>query len=161
MPIRIDLAQLDPDRRAEVERQLGEVKTETKTDARRLLDRLQRESLSRIFEAHWERNQLPDLTTEFQFHPERKWRFDYALPDHKIAIEIHGGTRKQGRHVRPEGFANDREKMNAAQALGWFVLEITDVHIAEGRDAMDRYLQPVKDILWNSTFSSESSSESS
>jgi very-short-patch-repair endonuclease len=97
--------------------------------------------------AHWERNELPTLTPEYQFHPKRRWRFDFCLPEHKIAIEIHGGTWQSGRHNRAQGFAKDREKMNAAQALGWVVIELTDAMLREGREAVDRYLQPVKEIL--------------
>ena len=139
----IHLSQLDPERRAEVEAQLNAVKPGPKTDARKLLDKLQQESLSRLFLAHWERNELPTLTPEYQFHPTRKWKLDYALPELKIAVEIHGGTRKQGRHNRADGFAKDREKMNEAQAAGWLVIEITDVMLKEGQEAMDGYLRPI------------------
>ena len=143
----IDLRHLDPDRRKEVEALLNETKKTTKTDARKLLDKLQLESLSRLFLAHWERNELPTLTPEYQFHPTRKWRLDYALPELKIAVEIHGGTRKQGRHNRADGFAKDREKMNEAQAAGWLVIEITDVMLKEGQEAMDGYLRPIAERI--------------
>jgi len=38
-------------------------------------------------------------------------------------VELHGGTWTGGRHVRGDGFADDREKVNAAQLAGWTVLE--------------------------------------
>jgi hypothetical protein len=133
--------------RAEARRQLGAGKKMPKTEAQKKLKQAQQESLSRLFLAHWNRNELPKLETEYSFHPTRKWRLDYALPELKIAIEIHGGTRQNGRHNRAQGFANDREKMNEAQAMGWFVVELTDVHLHEGQDAMDKYLQPIKEIL--------------
>jgi len=117
-----------------------------KTDARRELERAQRESLSRLFLAHWKRHELPELTMEYQFHPVRKWRFDFCLIDKRVAIEIHGGTRKQGRHNRAEGFARDREKMNAAQLLGWRVFEFSDVTLRD-REAMDRQLQQISEII--------------
>ena len=31
-----------------------------------------------------------DCVKEFKFHPVRKWRFDYAVPEHKIALEVDG-----------------------------------------------------------------------
>lgn len=62
---------------------------------------------------------------EYQFHPKRKWRFDYAIPDHKIALEVEGGVWTQGRHVRPQGFLGDIEKYNTATLMGWRVFRTT------------------------------------
>lgn len=62
---------------------------------------------------------------EYQFHPTRRWRFDYAIPQHKIAVEVEGGVWTQGRHVRPQGFLGDIEKYNAATFLGWRVFRVT------------------------------------
>lgn len=62
---------------------------------------------------------------EYRFHPVRKWRFDYAFPEHKVAIEINGGVWKSGRHNRGQGYINDLEKLNNAAALGWLVLQFT------------------------------------
>lgn len=149
---------LPPHHREEARRQLDAGKKLPKTEAQKLLKQAQQETLSRLFLAHWQRNELPKLEMEYKFHPDRRWRLDYALPELKIAIEIHGGTRKTytdkngivrqgGRHNRADGFANDREKMNAAQAMGWIVIELTDVMLGEGQDAMDGYLQPIKEIL--------------
>lgn len=58
---------------------------------------------------------------EWYFHPERKWRFDYALPELKIAIEIDGGLFSGGRHSGGMGQKKDMEKMNAAASAGWLV----------------------------------------
>ena len=58
---------------------------------------------------------------EFKFHPTRKWRFDYAIPQYKIALEVEGGVYSGGRHVRPNGFLGDMEKYNTATLMGWRV----------------------------------------
>lgn len=58
---------------------------------------------------------------EFKFHPIRKWRFDYALPEHRIAIEVEGGVWTGGRHTSPKGFLGDMEKYNTATLMGWRV----------------------------------------
>lgn len=76
---------------------------------------------------------FPGYTTELQFHPTRKWRFDYAWEGQKIAVEVHGGVYRQGRHTRGEGFTTDREKMNEAALLGWTVIEVTPEHIKSGQ----------------------------
>ena len=62
---------------------------------------------------------------ELKFHPTRRWRFDYAIPRLKIAIEIDGGVWIRGRHNSPKGYINDMEKFNEAAALGWVVLKFT------------------------------------
>lgn len=66
-----------------------------------------------------------ECVKEHKFHPTRKWRFDYAIIEHKIAIEVEGGVWTQGRHTRPQGFLNDIEKYNTATIMGWRVLRTT------------------------------------
>ena len=61
---------------------------------------------------------------EWDFHPTRKWRFDYACPELKIAIEVDGGIFTGGRHSRGIGQKNDMEKMNNACAMGWYVYHV-------------------------------------
>lgn len=62
---------------------------------------------------------------EYRFHPKRKWRFDYAIPEHKIALEVEGGVWTGGRHIRAQGFLGDMEKYNTATLMGWRVLRTT------------------------------------
>ena len=61
-----------------------------------------------------------ECVKEFKFHTERRWRFDYAIPQYKIALEVEGGVWTQGRHTRPQGFLGDMEKYNNAALLGCF-----------------------------------------
>lgn len=63
-----------------------------------------------------------DAVAELKFHPTRRWRFDYAIPEYKIAIEIEGGVWTGGRHTRGAGYIKDMEKYNAAATLGWYML---------------------------------------
>jgi very-short-patch-repair endonuclease len=65
------------------------------------------------------------VETEYRFAPPRRWRFDYAVPKYKVAIEIEGGAHTQGRHTRGAGFINDMEKYNMAIELGWTLLRYT------------------------------------
>ena len=59
---------------------------------------------------------------EYRFNPLRRWRFDFAIPMHAIAIEVEGGVWTQGRHTRGSGYIKDCEKYNSAVMLGWRVL---------------------------------------
>lgn len=51
----------------------------------------------------------------------RDWRFDFALPELGIAVEVEGGAWVQGRHTRGAGFEGDLRKYDAAARLGWTV----------------------------------------
>lgn len=66
-----------------------------------------------------------ECVKEYKFHPERKWRFDYAIPKYKIALEVEGGVWTRGRHTRPKGFLSDMEKYNTATLYGWRVFRTT------------------------------------
>lgn len=59
-----------------------------------------------------------DLVREYRFHPERRWRFDFAFPSQRLGIEVDG----RGRHQSVDGVRKDCEKGNAAVLLGWRVL---------------------------------------
>lgn len=63
-----------------------------------------------------------DVWPEFYFTVERNWRFDYCIPEFKIAIEQEGGIHTGGRHTRGKGFEGDMEKYNAAASMGWTLI---------------------------------------
>ncbi|GAA4434707.1 hypothetical protein GCM10023188_25980 [Pontibacter saemangeumensis] len=65
------------------------------------------------------------VIAELEFHPERKWRFDFFLPAAGVAIEVEGGVWTEGRHTRGKGYIGDMEKYNTAQAMGFRVLRFT------------------------------------
>lgn len=62
---------------------------------------------------------------EYRFAPLRRWRFDWAFTDHKIAIEIQGGIFKAGRHVRGAAMLKEYDKLNEAAILGWRIIFLT------------------------------------
>lgn len=63
----------------------------------------------------------------------KSWRFDYAYPQIKLAFELDGAVWSNGRHNRGKGMLEDRDKINAAQILGWTVYRLTYDQIADGR----------------------------
>lgn len=70
---------------------------------------------------------------EHRFHPTRRWRFDYAWPERKVALEIEGGAFTQGRHTRGAGFKADLEKYSEAAALGWRIIRVVPEDLYEGK----------------------------
>jgi very-short-patch-repair endonuclease len=73
---------------------------------------------------------LPQPDREWRFTTERRWRFDFAWPSHKIALEVEGGVWTSGRHTRGGGFLADCEKYNEAAALGWRLIRVQPKELA-------------------------------
>ena len=65
---------------------------------------------------------------EFYFHPKRRWRFDFYIEKYKIGIEYNGIMSEKSRHTTITGYSKDLEKVNAAQKLGWIVLQYTPLN---------------------------------
>ncbi|MDA8355538.1 MAG: hypothetical protein M0Z95_04400 [Actinomycetota bacterium] len=88
---------------------------------------------------------LPEPEREYRFHPTRRWRFDLAWPDPRLAVEVEGGTWSGGRHTTGAGFEADAEKYAEAVLAGWRVLRVTGKMIESGRAMalVERALRPI------------------
>lgn len=73
------------------------------------------EALARALDA----NPIPgwDLVREYRFDATRKWKYDFAFPSQKLAVEVEGQY-----HRTYAGHRNDCEKFNEATLQGWRVL---------------------------------------
>ena len=78
-------------------------------------------SLERLFLTEWEKCPLRGvkLLREVRFHPERKFRFDFAVPSCRVAVELDGFG---GGHQNPWSQHKDHEKNNLAIENGWVIL---------------------------------------
>ena len=76
-----------------------------------------------------------NFVSEHQFLSDRKFRFDIAMPEKKIAIEYEGLENKQqgkkSRHTTNVGYSNDCLKYNLAIVNGWKVLRFTAYNYEE------------------------------
>lgn len=59
------------------------------------------------------------ITSQYIFHPTRKWRLDFAFPDIKLGIEIQGYGKG---HASYTSMAADHKKHNAAVEYDWEIL---------------------------------------
>lgn len=102
---------------------------------------------------------LPTPEVEYIFAPDRLWRFDYAWPPFRLALEIEGGVfgrliivtsgyerrngksiplepgtrlRLGGRHNDGAGLQGDCEKYNRAAILEWMVIRATTTMVRDG-----------------------------
>jgi len=80
---------------------------------------------SKIVIGYFTANGLPAPHEEYKFHAIRRWRFDFAWVEQKVALEVEGGVWTGGRHTRGAGFIKDMEKYNTAIIDGWSVLRCT------------------------------------
>lgn len=84
---------------------------------------------------------LPAPDTEYMFHAERQWRFDFSWKKYGrlVACEFEGGIWMQtesGRskgHAHPKRFLSDCEKYNEAALYGWVVIRVTPEMVKDGR----------------------------
>lgn len=83
-----------------------------------------------------------EFEREYRFHPTRRWRFDFAIPETKLAVEVEGitswgknknGTMKLGRHQTAKGIEGDLEKYDEAMRLGWNVYRCSQSMVKSGR----------------------------
>jgi hypothetical protein len=59
---------------------------------------------------------------EYKFYKDRNWRFDFAWPEEKLALEVQGGLFSYGRHSRGAALMKEHEKLNYAASVGWRIL---------------------------------------
>lgn len=97
---------------------------------------------------------------QYQFHPTRKWRLDFAWVRERVAVEVEGGIWRRnsegnwaGAHSHPMNIERDIEKGNALAALGWILVRATDKNIKSGevfdvlRAALDARKIETKELL--------------
>lgn len=75
---------------------------------------------------------LPEPVAEYRFHAVRRFRFDFAWPTLRVALEVDGGVWTKGAHGRGTGIVRDQEKHNYAACMGWVVIRCVpkDLHSA-------------------------------
>lgn len=77
---------------------------------------------------YWGNEKMLELKPEYRFDEKRKWRFDWAYPAVKIAVEYEGiftKDKSKTGHTSITGVMQDVEKYNAAMVLGWKIVRVT------------------------------------
>lgn len=75
----------------------------------------------KLFLAMCKAHGLPAPECEVEFHPTRKWRFDYLFGGW-LALEVQGGNFSGGRHARGAAMREEYEKLNEAVIAGYSVI---------------------------------------
>lgn len=97
------------------------------------------------FLAAWKAGPLgsTELVREYKFLDGRRFRFDFAIPSLKVAIEIEG----RGRHQTVAGYRNDCEKYNLAAFNAWVVFRFPATDIKRnnewGESVLDKFVEDI------------------
>lgn len=76
---------------------------------------------------------LPEPTREYRFDSVKRWRFDFAYLDCKLAIEVEGATWIPNTgHTSGVGYRENVRKYNAAVMQGWKLLRFTTDMVKSG-----------------------------
>jgi hypothetical protein len=92
---------------------------------------IEKETIKKLLWVFDREGLIPGYVEELQFSQDRKFRFDWAIPELMIAIEYEGLISKKSRHTTIKGYSNDCSKYNFAQSLGWIVLRYTVINYKE------------------------------
>lgn len=84
---------------------------------------------------------------EHRFHDKRRFRFDLAITEHKIAIEYEGIFSKHSRHTNVKGYSVDADKYNLAQSLGWTVLRYTAMNYKKFDNDIKQLINEKEDTI--------------
>lgn len=77
---------------------------------------------------------VPRPIQEFRWHHTRRWRFDFAWPELRLALEVEGGIwMEKGRRTTGSGFDADCGKYDQALIAGWRVLRATGGMVKNGQ----------------------------
>lgn len=94
------------------------------------------------FQLEWKAVGGPRLEREYEFHPVRRWRADFAHVESMTLVEIEGGIWVKGRHSRGSGFEKDCEKYLEAALLGFKLIRLAPKQItAETLDRIARHFE--------------------
>jgi hypothetical protein len=109
-----------------VQRALGRKRSKRRSRQTPVADLLQQIELAGLH--------MPVPEIEYRFWPGRKFAFDIAFVEAKLAVEVDGGVFLSGggRHNRGTGYRSDCEKLGEAAARGWRVIRCLPEHIYNG-----------------------------
>lgn len=120
------------------------------TDTKKPLSKAKQ--IAALFESHITQRELPAFEREFAFANTigRRWRFDFAWPQHRLAVEIEGLVVMRiggelvckGRHASIGGFKDDCEKYAWAAVFGWRVMRFEQSQVRD-RTAIDMLVRAI------------------
>ncbi len=92
--------------------------------------------------AYWCNEKSLSLEKEHRFCQDRSWRFDFAIPSLKLAVEFEGGVfYHNSGHKTAKHYTKDTEKYNRAASMGWKVLRYTALNYSTAINDLNNILR--------------------
>ena len=101
---------------------------------------IEKQTIQLVLEQFKNKNLITDFVTELKFDEKRRFRFDWAIPELKLAIEYEGIFSKKSRHTTVSGYSTDVEKYNLATTQGWIVLRYTAANYLNFENDLNKLL---------------------
>lgn len=80
---------------------------------------------------------LAGFKRNYRFHESRRWEWDFAWVERRLAVELQGGQWQRGRHTRGgKAYQNELEKHRAAVMSDWWCLCYTTDDIMKNDGAL-------------------------
>ena len=102
---------------------------------------IEKNTIEFILKAFQQQGLIPEYVKEHQFDLQRKFRFDYAVPELKLAIEYEGLMSDKSGHTTIAGYSKDCSKYNLATAQGWKVLRYTALNYSDLAQDIELFLR--------------------
>lgn len=101
------------------------------------------------FEIQLQQAGVPTFEREYKFLKNRRFRFDFAWPNIKFAVEIDGNVYQKSRHTTGAGFSKDCEKFALASIEGYRVIRTTTGQVSKGEalDWVKQYFEKQENII--------------
>lgn len=116
---------------SEIARQLGKyTQKETKAVKTGKKPKIKRGEAKQLSQMKWWLHAIygDRVVTELRFDKKRRFRFDIAIPDAKIAVEYEGLNSEKSGHTTLLGYTSDTEKYNLAAEQGWRMYRYTVIN---------------------------------
>jgi hypothetical protein len=101
---------------------------------------VEKNAIGFILKSFHQHDMIPEYVTEHQFDDKRRFRFDWAIPDLKLAIEYEGIFSEKSGHTTVNGYTKDVKKYNLATIQGWKVLRYTALNYSDLAQDLELFL---------------------
>ena len=87
---------------------------------------------------------IKSYETEYKFDEVRKFRFDWCIPELRLAIEYEGIVSEKSGHTTITGYSNNCVKYNLAVTQGWNILRYTALNYLELYSDLEKIFKTTK-----------------
>jgi hypothetical protein len=107
---------------------------------------VEKNAIGFILKSFHQHDMIPEYVTEHQFDDKRRFRFDWAIPELKLAIEYEGIFSEKSGHTTVNGYTKDVKKYNLATIQGWKVLRYTALNYSDLAQDLELFLITCNDF---------------